>query len=155
MVCFNGYTLLFTTNDQTADGHIPKVDLSPCTIIEEIKFLVGMVPVATLPLRAILEALESVASRRVGVITLDLDTTDTGDEFGRELLQYFQRLDFNLHWIALARQGGRQTVVKLSANDPFILGSCLRRFKTHGKLILGTRSGGPSGFLGDVRWFEE
>ena len=151
----NRYTPPFTTNDQTADGHIPNVDLSPCTFIEEIKFLVGMVSVAKHPLKTIREALESVASRCVGVITLDLNTTDTGDASNQELLQYFQRLDFNLCWIASARRGGKQTVVKLSVNDPFVLGSCLRRFKTHGKLILGTRSVGPSGFLGDVEWFEK
>lgn len=141
-------------NNQTTGDYIPGVDLSPCTLIKEIKFFVGMVPAAKLPLRAIREALESVSSCRVELITLDISTTDAGDGPNQELFKTFQRLDFNLHWIALAHQGGRKTVVKLSANDPFVLGSCLCRFREHGKLVLGTRFGGPSGF-GDVRWFEE
>ena len=114
----------------------------------------GAVPVANLPLQAIRETLESVSSRCVGVITLDLSTTDTENALSHELLKNFQRLDFNLQWIALAHRGDGQTVVKLSVNNPFVLGSYLCRFKSYGKLVLGTRSGGPSGF-GDVQWFEE
>ena len=151
MVSLIQYIFPFTTDDQTTGDCIPGADLSPCTSIEEIKFFAGMVPMAKLPLRAIHQALESVSSRRVEVITLDLTTTDPMDAPSQEFLQIFQRLDFNLHWIALAHQGDRRTVVKLSANDPFVLGSCLRRFTSYGKLVLGTRSGGPSGF-GDVQW---
>ena len=128
--------------------------MHPVTLIKEIKFFVGMVPVTELPLQAICEALESILSCRVGMITLDLNTMDTGDVHSQEFLKHFQKLDFNLYWIALAREEGRQTVVRLSANDPFVIGLCLHRFRSYGKLVLGTRSGGLSS-LGDVQWYEE
>lgn len=113
----------------------------------------AMVPAEKLPLQAIRKALGSVSSRRVRAITLDLSTTDVENASSEEFLRNFGILDFNLQRIALTQRKGRQIAVKLSANDPYILGSCLPRFKNHGKLVLGTRSRGAHG-MGDVEWFD-
>ena len=111
-----------------------------------------MVPEVGPPLDGIHKMLGSVSSRQTQAITLDLNVEDTRDSSNREYLRRFRTLDTDLHRIASAYQGVGKTVVKLSANNPFVLGLYLRRFKQHGKLILGTRTRKPSGF-GDVQWF--
>lgn len=110
-----------------------------------------MVPVAE-PLSGIYTALGTVSSSHVRTITLDLNAQHVRDTSTHEYFQGFRKLDAELHRIASAHQGVDKTVVKLSANNPFALGLCLRRFRRCGKLVLGTRYGEQFGF-GDVQWF--
>ena len=110
-----------------------------------------MVPVAE-PISGIYDILGSVSSPHVRTITLDLNAQDVKDTSNHEYLQSFRKLDAELYRIASARQGGGKTVVKLSANNPFALGLCLRRFRRDGRLVLGTRYGEPFDF-GEVHWF--
>jgi len=110
-----------------------------------------MVPVEE-PLRGIYNSLRTVSSSHVRTIVLDLNAQDSKETFNQEYFRSFRRLDVELHRIADAHQGIGKTVVKLSANNPFALGLCLRRLRRRGKLVLGTRFGEPFGF-GEVQWF--
>ena len=112
-----------------------------------------MVPAVESLLEGIHDTLGTISLPRVRTITLDLNTEDARDASDQEYLRSFRKLDANLHCIASTYRGVGETVVKLSASKPFVLGLCLRRFRRCGKLILGTRSGEPFG-CGDVRWFE-
>ena len=99
------------------------------------------------------ETLGSVSSRQVQTIVLDfiidggLDVSDNG------LSQGFIGLDAQLQRIASDYEGVGKTMVKLSANDPFTLGSYLTSFRMCGILVFGSRVGGPLS-CGGMQWFD-
>lgn len=120
--------------------------------VEEIQFFVGMVPVVMFPFQGIRETLASVLSRQVKKITLDFITDDSVDVLDEVFFQGLTKLDAQLKRIASAYEGFGKTVVKLSANDPFILGSYLANFRECGVLNFGSRIR-DSLNCGDIQWF--
>jgi hypothetical protein len=121
-------------------------------VIEEIRFFVGMVPVVMFPFQRIRETLVSVSSRRVQTIALDFIIDGGVDAFDGGFFHGFTGLDPQLGRIASEYEGIGKTVVKLSADDPFILGSYLTDFKMCGVLALGSRIRDSVNY-GDIRWF--
>lgn len=143
----------FYTDHSTPGDCYSAVDLSPCTRLEEVRFFVGMVPVGEFPLDGIHDSLESISSRDVRMITLDLNAIDAAGTSQPVFLRSFRRLDSKLCKIASDYLGAGSTVVRLSASNPHALGLCLRRFEESGKLVLGTRYR-DSLEVGDVQWYD-
>lgn len=140
-----------SANNPNAGDRFSDVDLSPCTGVEEIRFFVAMVPVAVFPSQSIRETLVSVTSRRVQTIVLDFIVDHAVDTFDESFLRGFAGLDPQLKRIASEYEGVGKMVVKLSANEPLVLGSCLTGFGTYGILVIGSRIGGPLK-NGDIQW---
>jgi len=110
-----------------------------------------MIPVVMFPSQGIRETLVSVSSRRVQTIVLDF-IHDGMDVFDGTFIQGFVGLDAQLKRVASEYEGVGKTVVKLSANDPFVLGSYLNGFRARGILVFGSRVGDPLD-CGDIKWF--
>lgn len=145
-------SLALPADNLNAGDCFPSVDLSSCTKVQEIKFFVGMIPAVTFPFHGIRETLASVSSRRVQKIVMDFNI-DKVDAFDKGFSQGFGGFDVQLTRIASIHRGNGKTVVKLSAGDPFVLGSYLSDFRTCGVLVLGTRNGGPLG-CGGIQWYD-
>jgi len=147
---FKAHLVLLSADDPNAGDRFLAVDLSPCVGVEEIRLFVAMVPVAAFPFRSVRETLVSVSSRWVRTIILDFIIDHAVDLFDEGFLRSFSGLDPELKRIASGYEGAGKMVVKLSANEPSCLGSCLTGFRTCGDLAI-SRIGGPLE-CGDVQW---
>lgn len=145
------FSLTLSADDPNAGDYFPSVDLSPCTGVKEIRFFVGMVPVVIFPFQGMREVLASVLSCQVQTIVLDFIDDGPG-AFDEVFFRGVAGLDAQLKRIATEYEGVGKTVVKLSANDPFVLGPYLTDFGACGILVFGSRAG-DSLNCGDIQWF--